>query len=133
MRVWFQPQDFGLMAQVKLGDVIGVLPGFLQAGRLMVEKEVFFKAAGLQQTLEQVVGEFQQPQTVTNLPVHLEAENGEHQDRQHAEQEGQDDLAPDLVSGFFHQWVFYSPSVGSSPYPGNTNIFCNRYKFSKNL
>ena len=98
------------MAQVKLGDVIGVLPGFLQAGRLMVEKEVFLKAAGLQQTLEQVVGEFQQPQAVTDLPVHLEAENGEHQDRQHAEQEGQDDLAPDLVSGFFHQWVFYSPS-----------------------
>jgi hypothetical protein len=83
--------------------VIGVLPGFPQAGGLVVEKEVLFETAGLQQALEQVIGEFHQAQPMTDFPMHLKAEDCEDQDRQDTEQEGQDDLAPNLIGGLFHE------------------------------
>ena len=94
------------MALVEVGNLVGIMPGLLQAGRLVIQKEVFFKPTGFQQALEQVAGQLQQPQAVADLPMHLEAEDREHQDCQDAEQKGQDDFAPDFVSGFFHWRLF---------------------------
>ena len=74
----------------------------------MVKEEILFKTAHLQQALKQVVGEFQQPQALADFPVHLEAESREDQHRQDAEQKGQDDQAPNLVGGFFHEGFFSS-------------------------
>ena len=106
--VFLQPQDLRFMAQVKLNHMPGIMPGLLDAGRLMVKEEILFKAAGLQQALKQVAGEFQQPQAMADFPVHLEAESREDQHCQDAEQKGQDDYAPDLIGGFFHKGFFSS-------------------------
>ena len=82
---FFESLDLRLMAPVEVFDPSGIVLGLLEAGRLPVKEEVFLVPPQLQEVLEQVVGEFQQPQAVADFPVHLETEARKNQHRQDAE------------------------------------------------
>ena len=62
-------------------------------------KRSFSKPADFQKVIDQIVGDFHQPESPADLPVNLEAYYSEDQDRQEAKKKCQDDLATDLKGG----------------------------------
>jgi len=90
------------MAQENIFHALQISFGLIKAGRLPVEEEIFLHPAQLQDVVKHVVGEFQKPQAMADFPVDLEAEGRENQHRQQAEQESQNDLAPNLKGGLLH-------------------------------
>jgi hypothetical protein len=90
------------MAQKNFFHALQIGFGLIEAGHLPVKEEIFLHPAQLQDVVKHVVGEFQKPQAVADFPVDLETERRENQHRQQAEQESQDDLAPNLKGCFLH-------------------------------
>ena len=90
------------MAQENFFHALQIGFGLIKAGHLPVKEEIFLHPAQLQDVVKHVVGEFQKPQAVADFPVDLETERRENQHRQQAEQESQNDLAPNLKGSFLH-------------------------------
>jgi len=90
------------MAAIKFLHALHEGQGLLEAGRVLVEEEVFLEAAGLQDIGKQVTGQLQESQPPADIPVNLVAEPGKDNHGHDAKEKEGDNPAPDFEGGFFH-------------------------------
>ena len=68
---------------------------------MFVEEEVFFETSNFEYIVYQIIGNFHDPQSVSDLPMNLKAEDSENEDREKAEEKSQNYLASNPERDFF--------------------------------
>jgi len=107
-----QPQNVLFVPAIKALDSIRIREGLVQTVPMLIKEEILLEAPHLENVVHQIIRDFHQSQSVSDLTMDLKAKYGKHQDRQEAEQEGQDDLAPNLESGLLHGIILSTAGMG---------------------